>query len=232
MNKNNKDDVILITRLPSTTFQLVTKESKDGKKWAIRDKFLTMTPYFDNKYYVIHNGSDSILFIGDNMGKRQLYVAKDTDNKEESFYYAIHTTGNLLYISELDDKTCIIKTDLGEYLFDKNTLEQKSDVYNSITCFDNALMYSKVLSHDNIETLCFGHITTEGKIVSEELRGFIYDEETDVSVPAPLLKDTGTSYDIIDEFALEDSLRKARNELRKDRKSRLKTLTRLNVVKK
>ncbi len=85
MNKNNKDDVILITRLPSTTFQLVTKESKDGKKWAIRNKFLTMTPYFDNKYYVIHNGADSILFIGDNMGKRQLYVAKDTDNKEESF---------------------------------------------------------------------------------------------------------------------------------------------------
>ena len=229
MNNNNKQDTVIITDLPTVdkgVLQLVTMENVGVKKWMIRNKFGKTTPLFENVPYIIPNGKNSIFLIGELNGEKYIYSAHDTDIKSEGFYKRAITLGNVIYFNELDNNLGILTTDRGEYLLDKKSLKQKSDLFNTIAFLDNRLIFTKVMTHDGRESHYYGDVNKDG-----EIGKFIYDDENDDFIVTPLAS-IEKEYDVIDEFKLDEILCKISEKKASEKKTKLKILSRLNMVNK
>jgi len=228
MNKQNKDDIVLISKIPNVddrALQLITIENVGEKKWMLRGRNKKTTPLFENVPYIISNGDNSVLLIGQIDGKKYIYTAHDKECEEDCFYTRATTLGDVIYLNPLDDKTSILTTDKGEYLFDNVTLKPKSDLFTTITFLDNRLIFSKVMTHDGRENVFYGDVNKEGEIAR-----FLYDDTNDDYIETPKVN-SDSSYDILDDFALDDILNKLSVKKASMKKTKLKILSRLNMVK-
>ncbi len=225
---DKKDNKIQVAKIPSRSLQLVTMETDEGKKWAIRNKYAEMTPFFENSPFIIYNGDKSILFIGELHGKKHIYTGYDTDGYSDPFYSKVETAGSVIYLKELDDDSniCILTTDKGDYLFDKETLKQKSDVFNTVTCLNNRFIFSKIMISDGRESVYYGDVRTDGSIGR-----FMYDEDNDDYIVTPIIT-SDKGFDEIDEFQLDEILSKNSIKRSSVKKAKLKILARLNMAKK
>ena len=229
MINNNKHDSVLITDIPGVekgVLKLITMENVGVKKWMIKNKFGKTTPLFENVPYIIPNGKNSVFIIGELSGEKYIYTVHDTEIPEDNFYTRAITLGNVIYFDELDNQIGILTTDRGECLFDKKTIKQKSDIFNNIAFLDNRLIFTKVMTQDGCESVFYGDVNKEGIIGK-----YLYDEENDNFIATPIFNHNA-SFDVIDEFKLDEILNGLRKKKSSVKKAKLKILSRLNMVNK
>lgn len=224
---NGKMIVSGIDGINSNYLQMVTIEEGLSSRWAIKNKYGDVTPFFENVPYISVYNDECLLFIGEKDGHKDIYVAYDVDSRDKDFYYKEKTIGDLLYLKELDKDVCIITTDKGEYLLDRSTLGQRSDLFNSIAFLDNRLIFKKVISYDGRDNAYFGEVDKNGKIGD-----YLYDEENDIFISTPLYEVKENSFDLIDEDKLEEILAKHCDTKSKIKKEKIKMLSRMNNAKK
>ena len=216
-----------IDGINSDYLQMVTiEENNNNTKWAIKNKFGDVTPFFENVPYLLAYNDQSLLLIGEKEGHKDIYVAYDTNSRGKDFYYKEKTIGEVLYLKELDNDVCILTTDKGEYLLSRSTLGQRSDLFNSIAYLDNRLIFKKVISYDGRDNAYYGEVDKNGKIGN-----YLYDEENDIFITTPLYEVKENCFDLLDEDKLEEILAKNYDTKSKIKKSKIKMLTRMNSAK-
>ena len=161
---NDKVTVTEIEGVNPNLLKMITLENENVRKWAIINKFKKLTPLFENVPFILPCEDDRLLLIGQTNGCKKIYSVKDTENKYEVFFAVANTVGNVVYLNDIDKNVAILTTDRGEYLFDKDTLKQKSDVFSSIAFLDNRLIFTKVMNHDGRDSHYYGDVNKEGKI--------------------------------------------------------------------
>ena len=223
---NDRITVTNIVGINPDVLKMITIDNGRGRLWAITNKFNQITPFFENVPYMDIFDDKNMLIIGQIKGNKKIYHVHDTDRKEDNFCVSSSTIGDVVYLNNLDKNVAILTTDKGEYLFDKQTLKPKSDIFSSIAFLDNRLIFTKVMSHDGRDTHYYGDVNKEGKVGR-----FIYDEENDDFIVTPILEDSNKDYDIIDEFKLDEIYNDISLKRASMKKAKLKILSRLNMVR-
>ena len=206
--------------------QMITFKNEGVTKWAIRNKFGKFTPLFENTPYIDVLDNNSLLLIGEINGNRKIYNVHDVDIKEDGFYTAAITLGKFLYLHNVNQNTAVVTTDRGEYLIDKRTLKQKSDIFNAISFLDNRLDYLKIVNHDGRDYYFYGELYVNGEIGRKI---FDDDDVEDIYYNVPILE-TDNSYDEIDEDGLEELLTQSLRKKKSLKKEKIKIMHRLNDV--
>ena len=222
------DDKTLISEIEGVDPHALTmvKMNRNGvNNWAIKNCNGLTTLFFTNVPFVIPYNDKSVLIIGEYQGRKNLYYVNAGDDPEDFYYRKIDTIGDLLYLKQLTEKEYIITTDRGKYLFDKETLREKSDLFDSIILMDNALFYKKIISHNDMDIVLYGELESNGKIMKSI---FIDNINSNVFPSVPVISDEQKGYDIIDEDALEEELSKKIKGINDPLRVKLRTLHKLN----
>ena len=224
----NNDEMTMISKIEGVNHRALTmiKMNKNGvENWAIKGSEGQTTLFFTNVPFVIPYDEKSVLIIGEHRGNRDLYYVDAGEDLNSFNYRRIDTIGGLIYLNELTEKDYLITTDRGEYLFDKETLREKSDLFDSIICMDNSIFFKKLLYLDDRDIVLYGEVSSTGKI-SKSM--FLDSFDSDIYPLAPVLKDESKGYDILDEDSLIDSISEVIKQRDIGLRTKLKTLHRLN----
>lgn len=224
---NDKVSISKISGIDFNFLQMITLENVGIQKWGIRNRFNKTTPFFENVPYIVPIDDKSLLMIGESKGQRNIYYVHNVDDEDEIFYTKANTIGDLVYLNDIDRDVAILTTDKGEYLFDKNTLTPKSDLFDNIAYLDNRLVFSKTISHNGRDFPYYGDVDLDGNIGK-----YIYDSYNDVFLSVPLMQDPDYGFDAIDEIGLEEELGKLVEDKNKIQKDKIKMLHRLNIARK
>ena len=144
MKENKNIQVEKIDGIDPTLLTRVVIEDKDGNsRWAIKNAYGKITPFFSNGFHKFAYDKTRFLFIGEKDGINQLYSVHGAESETDEVYTRIITFGEIVYATRLNRTDLIIKTDRGEYLFDIEKLEPKSDMFDSIVFLNNKLVFKK-----------------------------------------------------------------------------------------
>ena len=202
----------------------VVSYEKDGKRtWAIKNFFGKTSPFFDNYFNPYVYNENTLLCLGEQEGKKELYVFEGSSSEDSDLYWKVPPEGKIESFKELDDKSFLVGTNKGEYLLDRMHLRRKSDFFNNISLEDNRYLFEKRIDYLDKSHIYFGEVTKDGKI-----KPFLYDVETNHFIDTPLITASGIPYDQLDIEALKQRIRREDSDRRDQLKTSLDTLKKLN----
>ena len=226
MKKNKNMQVENIDGIdPSALTRVIIEDGNGNIKWAIKNSYGKITPFFVNGFHKFAYDNKSFLFIGETDGFKILYAVKGAENENSPLYTVVDTIGNLSYVTRLNRTDAIITTDLGEYLFDIENLRQKSDIFDAMIVLNNRLVFKKNVSLKGTDNIYYGEVGNDGRIGH-----FLYDNNNDDFVTTPIDNTTNSDYDLIDDAGLEEMYAKSVDNKTKIKKSKMQMLFRLNGV--
>ncbi len=228
MKENKNIQVEKIDGIDPKLLTRVVIEDKDGNsRWAIKNAYGKITPFFSNGFHKFAYDKTRFLFIGEKDGINQLYSVHGAESETDEVYTRIITFGEIVYATRLNRTDLIIKTDRGEYLFDIEKLEPKSDMFDSIVFLNNKLVFKKDFSVNGVTSTYYGEVDNKGRIGA-----FLYDSTNDYFINTPIDEELSRDYDVIDDMTLSDILAKSAEDKSKIKKSKMQMLLRLNGVAK
>lgn len=196
-----------IPKIANNKLKKIIVYDGNNEKWAIKDSYNNLTPFFTNETDIIVKNKNYCIFVGENEDGKYLYFASSANSRQSTIYGKVDNIKNIYKIENLErdfQNILVYNNDNQVCLFDITTFEQKSDYFKRLYYSDYKLLFVKEVQVFDEVREYYGLVDESGKISR-----FIYDNYLDSYKKTPLLKKQ-EKYDIIDEEILKEEIKRTK----------------------
>ena len=194
--------------------------------WGIKDVAGNRTPLFDNEVNIIPINENNCLLVGQFLGEKKLYCV--TYHEENGLSYKIIMHKDVEKIENANEEYAIITNKVGQFFFNKFSLEKTSDIFTKIHNNDGCWVYENEYNSDAFCIRLIGSVTEDGVIGDKSYK---LSQVTGTELITTPLMETEKNYDVINKTEMLSEAKKETFKYNEVRESLLDYVVTMNDVK-